>query len=476
MMESRCYEPSSYASRIASPAMIEASGDDRSRLRFAIALAAIAVVALSIRIAFVVVVDPSVPKIGDASAYHLLAEHLARGDGYIRPFDELLLHRTLPTAEYPPLFPAMLAIPARVGLHSVESQRLFLVLVGTGTVVLIGLLGRRVGGRGVGIVAAALAACSPMLFQSEGILMAEALYAPLVVIALLLTYRAYDKPTIGRFAALGAVIGLATLTRAEGALHGLLLVVGLSLRGARLPTRERLVHGATAIAVALAVLAPWTIRNAVRFHAVVPVSNNAATLVDGANCDSTYSGPELGLWRETFSEFGDRARQLPQAQACFEGFNIADPHFDEVKVASMHRRDGVNYALDHLESFPKVAAVRVLRTWALYAPRQQVNFEALEGRPREWQMRGTVMHWFVLPLAIAGVMLCRRRRAVIWPLVTTTLAVSVLSALTYGQQRFRVGAEPALLVLAAVTLDALWQRTRRHRDQTESRPDSVVRR
>ncbi len=445
--------------------MIEASGDDRSRLRFAIALAAIAIAALSIRIAFVVIVDPSVPKIGDASAYHLLGEHLARGDGYIRPFDELLLHRTRATAEYPPLFPALLAVPARIGLHSVEQQRLFLALVGTGTVVLIGLLGRRVGGTAVGLIAAALAACSPMLFQSEGILMAEALYAPLVVIALLLTYRAYDKPTMGRFIALGAVIGLAMLTRAEGALVGLLLVIGLCWRGVRLPARDRLVRGAAALGVALAVLAPWTIRNAAKFHTVVPVSNNAATLIDGANCDSTYAGATLGLWRETFSQFGDRARELPQASACFEGFDIADPNFDEAKVASMHRRDGVDYARDHLGSLPKVMVTRVLRTWALYAPRQQVNFEALEGRPREWQMRGTVMYWFVLPLAIVGVVISRRRRSVIWPLVTTALAVSVVSALTYGQQRFRVGAEPALLVLAAVTLAAIWRAlTQRHSD------------
>jgi 4-amino-4-deoxy-L-arabinose transferase-like glycosyltransferase len=445
--------------------MVEASGDDRSRLRFALALAAIAIAALSIRVAFVVVVDPSVPKIGDASAYHLLAEHLARGDGYIRPFDEMLLHRTRATAEYPPLFPALLAVPARMGLHSVESQRLFLAVVGTGTVVLIGLLGRRVGGGGVGIVAAALAACSPMLFQSEGILMAEALYAPLVVITLLLTYRAYDAPTIGRFVALGVAIGLATLTRAEGAVHGLLLLIGLTWRSGRsgaLPARERLVRGAAALGVALVVLAPWTIRNAVRFDAFVPVSNNAATLVDGANCDPTYQGANLGLWRETFSQFGDRARQLPQAQACFEGFDIADPNFDEVKVASKHRRDGLQYAQDHAGSLPKVMAVRVLRTWGLYAPRQQVNFESLEGRPREWQMRGTVMHWIVLPLAVIGVVLLRRRRAVVWPLVTTALAVSVISALTYGQQRFRVGAEPALCVLAAASIVA-FARTVRQR-------------
>jgi 4-amino-4-deoxy-L-arabinose transferase-like glycosyltransferase len=452
--------------------MIEASGDDRSRLRFALALVAIAIVALAIRVVFVVVVDPSVPKIGDASAYHLLGEHIARGDGYIRPFDEMLLHRTRATAEYPPLFPALLAVPARVGLHSVQSQRLFMALVGTGTVVLIGLLGRRVGGPAVGLIAAALAACSPMLFQSEGILMAEGLYVPLVVVTLLLTYRAYDDPSAGRFIALGIAIGLATLTRAEGALHGLLLVGGLCLRTHGLAPRQRLVRGAAALAVALCVLAPWTIRNAARFHAFVPVSNNAATLVDGANCDSTYGGVLLGLWRETFSQFGDKARQLPQAQACFEGFDIADPHFDETKVASKHRRDGVRYALHHLGSLPKVTAVRMLRTWGVYAPRQQVNFESLEGRPREWQMRGTVMHWVLLPLAIAGVVLCRRRRAVIWPLVTTALAVSVVSALTYGQQRFRVGAEPALIVLAAVTVAAIGRRLRRPFDDV---PDTIPR-
>ena len=111
--------------------------DSRSR-------GAIALVALVIRIVFIVVVAPQVPALGDASAYHLLAEHLAHGGGYIRPFDNLLLHLRRPTAEYPPLFPLLLALPARLGAHSVEQQRIFLAFVGAGTVALVGLLGRRV--------------------------------------------------------------------------------------------------------------------------------------------------------------------------------------------------------------------------------------------------------------------------------------------------------------------------------------------
>jgi 4-amino-4-deoxy-L-arabinose transferase-like glycosyltransferase len=420
--------------------------------RFSFALGAIAFVALVIRIAFVVVVAPKVPALGDASAYHLLAARLAHGGGYIRPFDDLLLHLRRPTAEYPPLFPVLLSLPARLGAHSVEQQRIFLSFVGAGTVALVGLLGRRVASDAVGLGAAALAALYPMLFLSEATLMAESLYVALVTLLLLCAYRAYDDPKPVRFVALGAVIGLATLTRAEGILLGVIVVVPLGLMLRSLSSPARIARVAIALGVAVAVIAPWTIRNAVRFHTFVPVSNNVATLVDGANCDATYSGSQLGLWRETFSQFGDRARTLPQAEACFEGFDIGDPHFDESKAASADTRAGISYARHHLGSLPKVAAVRVLRTWGVYAPSQQVSFESLEGRPRAWQLRGTFMYWVLAPLAIAGAVLLRRRRRLLWPLVATAVTVTITAASTYGQQRFRIAAEPAILVLAAVTL------------------------
>jgi asparagine N-glycosylation enzyme membrane subunit Stt3 len=94
----------------------------------------------------------------------------------------------------------------------------------------------------------------------------------------------------------------------------------------------------------------------------------------------------------------------------------------------------------------------VLRTWGIYAPNQQINFETLEGRPREWQRRGTFMYWLMAPLAIVGAVLLHRARRPIWPLLATAVSVVVVAALTYGQQRFRIAAEPAICVLAAVTL------------------------
>jgi 4-amino-4-deoxy-L-arabinose transferase-like glycosyltransferase len=425
-------------------------------MRFGVKLTLLALVALAIRIAFIVIVAPTVPKLGDASAYHLLAENLAHGRGYIRPFDFQLLARARPTAEYPPLFPALLSIAARIGVHSVDGQRVVCAGIGAVTVAIVGCIGRRVATPSVGLVAAALAAISPMLFLSESILMAETLYAALVAAVLLLAYRAIAAPSYWRFAALGLAIGFAALTRAEGFLLGLVLVIPLSFRLANIATGRRVLLAATTIGVAILVIAPWTARNAARFHSFVPISNNVATLVDGANCDATYGGTLLGLWRGSFA--GPRGSTAPQAQACFEGFAIADPHFGEARAARTHLDDGLRYAQHHLSALPKVVTVRVLRTWGLYAPNQQVNFESLEGRPRRWEWIGTVLDWILFPLALAGMVVLARKQVPIWPLLSTAVTVTIVAALTYGQQRFRVAAEPAICVGAAVALAALARR------------------
>jgi 4-amino-4-deoxy-L-arabinose transferase-like glycosyltransferase len=287
------------------------------------------------------------------------------------------------------------------------------------------------------------------------VLMAESLFVLLVTAALLLAYRAADVPSPNRFVALGLVLGLSALTRAEGLLLSLILVVPLAVSFRKLPRKRRALLAAVGIGMSVLVVVPWTVRNAARLHAFVPISNNIGTAVDGANCDLTYSGTQLGLWRETFSQLGESARNRPQARACFEGFDIRQRDFDEADVANSHRSSGTSYARRHLSRLPLVAAVRELRTWGLYAPRQQIEFESLEGRPRRWQTVGTVMYWVLLPLAVLGAVILVQRRIRVWPLLSTGVLVVLTTALTYGQQRFRTAAEPAIVVLAAATVVAI---------------------
>jgi predicted membrane-bound dolichyl-phosphate-mannose-protein mannosyltransferase len=410
-------------------------GDDR---RFRFGLLAVFVIALACRWGFTIVVDPGVPRVGDASAYHLLAAQLADGDGYIRPFDRAETGAIRPTAEYPPLHPAVVAVADLFGVGSVRGQRLALGVVGSLGAVLVALAARRIAGGTAGVVAGLTFAVHPLVLQSDATLMPEALYATLVAAVLVLALRATD----GRprdLAVLGAAIGLAALTRAEGLLLLPLLAAPLAWR------RRSWTALALAIAGTAVVVLPWTVRNAVRLDAFVPISTNVGSAVDGSNCDATYGGSQLGLWR--------------YSPGCFDGFAQADLGArGEADVAASHRDEGLRYAKHHLGRVPAVATVRVLRTWGLWAPRQQTYVATLEGRTLAWERAGTVLHWLLLPLAAAGGILLRRRGEPAWPFVATMVAVTVTAAATYGNQRFRAGAEPAIAVLAAVALVAAAER------------------
>ena len=369
--------------------------------------------ALGIRIVFIVVVAPQVPTLGDASAYHLLAEQ-PRARRRVHPaVRRPAAPPAAPDRRVPAAVPALLSLPARLGAHSVEQQRIFVAFVGAATVVLVGLLGRRVASRAVGLIAAALAAVYPMLFLSEATLMAESLYVALVTLVLLGAYRAYDDPKPARFVALGAAIGLATLTRAEGILLGIVVVdparpccCAVSRTRARAGAgRDRARHRGRRDR---AVDDPQ--RGAVpHVRAGVEQRRHARRRRELRRDLRRRRRSACGARRSRSS--ATRPRTLPQAQACFEGFDIADPHFDEAHGREhATRAPGATTPAHHLGSLPKVAVVRVLRTWGLYAPRQQVDFESLEGRPRAWQMRGTIMYWVLLPLAVAGAVVLRRRR------------------------------------------------------------------
>jgi 4-amino-4-deoxy-L-arabinose transferase-like glycosyltransferase len=72
----------------------------------------------------------------------------------------------------------------------------------------------------------------------------------------------------------------------------------------------------------------------------------------------------------------------------------------------------------------------------------------------------------LLPFAVAGAVLLLRRRARVWPLLSTAVVVVLTTALTYGQQRFRIADEPSLAVLAAVSVVAVVGRRHRHTERT----------
>ena len=403
---------------------------------FASRLALIVAAGLALRLAYVLVVMHHVGVTGDGVEFHILANQLARGDGYIEPLVVAPAH--LPTADKPPLYPLLLALPSWLGWTSLAAHRVASCLMGASLVAAIGLLGRRAASERVGLVAAAIAAVYPLLVGLDGSLRSESLYAPLIALALLGAYRLVERPTLARGGLLGAAIGLAALTRSEA----LLLIVLLALPLAPLlPRGGRLAPLAAAAAACALVLAPWVIRNWTQFDRPI-VSTNVGSLAYGANCHSAYYTRLIGTWH------------------CFPPLRATPPR-SEADVSAELRRRGVDYASDHASRLPAVAGVRLLRTWDLWSPRSATRFEAgIADRNLGTYRAGVIAYYVLLPFAVLGAVLLRRRGRSLRILLAPVVMVVLVSLFGYGTPRFRVPAEIAIVILASAAVVELAARAR----------------
>lgn len=412
---------------------------------------------LLVLVGFVIRIDalrnsaPQVPALGDARAYHLLAENLADGRGYIRPYEFAANGgQRIKTAEYPPGLPVLLAVATKAGASSETSQRVLLCGIGALTVGLVGLIGRRLGGDAVGYLAALIAAVHPGLWNADVSLMAEPLASFMGAALILVALAVVNRPDRWRWAAFGVVAGLGCFVRSEFLLMGPTLMAAVAWKTAD-AWRPRLGRFAVGIGVLVLVLVPWTVRNLVVFDGqVVPLSNNSGSVARGANCDAAYSGQFKGLWVTNVALDGNDADAA--RAGCFTGFDFSvDPN--EARLAADLRADGLTYMKDHPGQLPGVVAVRLGRTFGLYQFTQQRNFAAAEGRNPLWDGRGTRGFQLLSLVAIAGLVISSIRRSRTWErwlLVVPPLAVVVVVAFTYGNPRFRAAAEPAVIVLGAL--------------------------
>jgi hypothetical protein len=401
----------------------------------------LAVVAgLVVRLLYVALVARKIALFGDAVTYHEWAQTIANGTGWVRvPHPELgLLHvKPVPSAEHPPLFSLVLAGFWKLGVHSYTAQKLVVCFIGASTIAFTGLAGREAAGERTGLIAAAIAAVYPFLWVADGALLAESLYAALIAASLWLALRFVRTRSLADAAWFGGALGLAALARGEALFLVPLLLVPLAwiARSWR--------AGVVMFAACAIVIAPWTIRNLEKFNDPVLISTNSNSVFAGANCGPTYHGDLIGLW--SFSCYGP-----------------VKPG-DESEQAVEYRRQGFDYARDHSGRVPVVVLVRLGRVWDLYRPLQQVQYEFLEGRSRWASRAGLLLYYPTLLLAIAGVVVLRRRGVRVWPFVAYAAAVSVVGVTVYGITRFRIAAEPALIVLAAVAIDAFVRRRAQQR-------------
>ena len=294
----------------------------------------------------------------------------------------------------------MLGIVVLLGGHSWLSQQLVACVIGTGTVVVIGVAGRRLAGARVGLIGAGIGAVYAGLWIYERDLLSETLLLLGIAVTLALAYRFLDSPTPWLAAGLGIMTGLLALTRSEEILGWIFLVVPLILSVRTVDFRRRMRWLAIATASMVIVVAPWTIYNLRRFQHVVILSTNSGSAVAQGNCDQVYYGPYIGSY--VFGCVG------------FVNTNTTD---ETVASPILFRKGRYVRRASSLPS-ARLFLAREGRSFGFWNPFQQISIDSRWQVTPLWVNRmGLFTYWLLLVPAVAGVVVLRRRRRGLYPLL-----------------------------------------------------------
>jgi 4-amino-4-deoxy-L-arabinose transferase-like glycosyltransferase len=391
--------------------------------------------ALALRLMYIAGVRDRVG--GDGRYYHAIAALVVDGRGFIDPGPYLLHGLVVPSAPHPPAWPLLLSGAAFFGFRTVLEQQVIACLIGAATVIVVGFAGRRIAGATSGLVAAAIAAVYPNFWLYERELMSESLTLFGAALVLLLSYRYRARPSLARALAVGIACGLLAVTHAEQLLLLAVLLVPLIMLTPDVSRRRRVGWTVSGVAVATAFVLPWAAYNTARFDRPVLLGTEFGVTVAISNCRTTYHGSEIGF----------------QDATCKAVVRSDGPTQNQAATDARFLTAGVDYARNHLSRLPLVVAAREARTWSLLP--DQIGRDKGRGT-RLWVIElGFVTYWALIPFAIAGIVILRRRHVPTFPLLTMAVTVSIATAVTYGFTRFRAAAEVPIVLLAATSIDVL---------------------
>lgn len=404
------------------------------------ALALLAVAAVVVRLGFALGYWNGKPLTHDEQEYLVLALNLAADRGFTPSLPGALEGPRVQHFSRAPFYPWILSLVFRATNQPTDrlpsevptAVKVVQSLAGAGTVLIVGALAFQAGGPLAATAAATVAALHPPLVWIGAYALTEALYTPLLLVALWLVGTPPPERR-GRLVVAGLALGAAALMR-PGALAILPCLV------AWLAWRARLAGALLIAVVTMATIAPWTVRNYLTYGRPILIA------AEGGVTFWTGNHPE----------------------AIGEGDLAANPHLKlrQQTLLAAH----ATLAPEEMEPIYYQEALRFIRTdpfaWAWLCVRKLFYTFAPWGP--SYRLHSALYFWAsVIPYTVlfAGALLAWTTRGVPWPpeaLIVAALATIATNLLFFPQERFRI----PVLDPTYITSAALWWTVRRHQSDS----------
>lgn len=347
-------------------------------------------------------------ELPDQLEYLQAAKHLAGGEGlwYVDGrFDQKILAGRMPGY---PLFVAAFGGDVRL-------VRIAQCLIDLSTAVAVFLIARRWLNPWRALLACAFVVFSPLLVAFTGLLLSETLYVAMLAWSV---YFVLERRTV----ALGLILcALATHIRPSGILMPLVLagMAPWAWRSDR-PWRASVQLGLLSIAITVAVLAPWAMRNhAVLGRTIWLTTNGGVTLYDGVHPGAT------GASDQRFVQAMPELKQMTELQR--------DDHF-----ARLSREAAVADPV----RFIRLAIIKIARTWSPIPLSDQF------GSNRMYVLAGLGYALPLFVLVVWGLIRSELSWRVRLLLLSPAILITAMHAISVGSLRYRLPAEPLLAVIA----------------------------
>jgi 4-amino-4-deoxy-L-arabinose transferase-like glycosyltransferase len=404
-----------------------------SEKRKYIILAVILLLAFLFRALFSVCSVRDYVPYGDERVYEELARNLLAGYGIATDTGSCYIDPGgTPTSLWGFLYPAFLASVFGMFGDSYKAVFLFQALINTFLCLVVFLFGARLFGERYGYAAAGITALHIYFIYFCRSLYTEILFVTLFTAAILAAYRAWESGKNRDFLLAGILLGLSALTRSVAFYFFPFLAAAMVLGSVK--PRRRTLGGLCITAAGLAlVILPWTARNALVHGEFVLLDTKA-----GFNLYISNHPAHNRSWME--EEF-DSEIQRPTVRG------MTEPERDRLL-----RTEAFGFIRDDPRRFLRLSTKKLYYLWSPFPGR-------LTDHAYRW-----IKVLFLLPflsLSAAGMFLTRRSWRRLLPLYAVFLYFSLVHLVLVGGPRFRLPADPFLILFAAVPLVWAVDRIRR---------------